>query len=167
MSGICRKCVVYRQNKQSHLYFFPLADFFLWNEISLHIQMSLIFTWIFTFIYITSYYVYYIHSIHSSRLCGAARQRFSSHRLLLSLCRSAAPVLYRCVAAAQRPATAQLVLRSAGWRSGGSGVGMKQETWWIYGTQMRILSWKIGIIMALSWEYHGNVVGNTIWGSQR
>ena len=142
MSGICRKCVVYRTN--NCICIFPLADFFLGNEISLHIQMSLIvftcFFHLYNFIYITSYYVYYIHSIHSSRLCGAARQRFSSHRLLLSLCRSAAPVLCRCVAAAQRPATAQLVLRSAGWRLGRFGVGMKQETWWIYGKRMRILS---------------------------
>ena len=155
MSGICRKCVVYKTN--NCICIFPLADFFLWNEISLHIQMSLIFTWIFTFIYITSYY-------YSSRLCGAARQRFSSHRLLLSLCRSAAPVLYRCVAAAQCPATPQLVLRSAGWRSGGSAVGMKQEKWWIY------MGHKWGFYhenLGLSWEYHGNVVGNTIWGSQR
>ena len=163
MSGICRKCVVYRTNNR--ICIFPLAGFFLWNEISLHIQTSLIFTLIFTFIYITSYYVYYIHSIHSCRLCGAARQRFSSHRLLLSLCRSAAPVLYRCVAAAQRPATAQLVLRSAGWRSGRFGVGIDEA-----GNMVDLWDTNEDFIMKnwhYPWHYHGNVVGDTIWGSQR
>lgn len=155
MSGICRKCVVYRQNKQSHLYL-PSSRFLSmkWNQ-STHTDVINL--------YIESLHLYTLHhTTYTTSTAFTAPGYVEPHGkdfLLIDFFSRCAALLLLCYTAAW---LLHSVLRRLSWcfallvgGRGGPAWGWSRKHGGFMGHKWGFYHEKLG----LSWHYHGNIMG--------
>jgi hypothetical protein len=158
MSGICRKCVVYRQNKQSHLYL-PSSRFLSmkWNQ-STHTDVINLYMNLYIYIhYIILRILHPQHSQLQAMWSRTAKIFFSStSSLAVPLCCSCAiPLRGCCTASCDGSAGASLCWLEVGGVRRGDEAGNMVDLW-DTNEDFIMKNWDYhGIIMGISWECSG------------